>query len=270
MKIRQFLLVIQWILNTQYGLDPIRFLKGVARTPGFIRDYFSFRKQYSGTMTIRPCLHDASEQGGSAHGEYFWQDILVAKMIYNNNPDRHVDVGSRFDGFVAHVASFRELEVLDIRPIAAKVPGVRFSRADLMNMPDNYREYCDSISCLHAIEHFGLGRYGDPINPSGYQSGIRNLTSMLVSGGTLYLSTPVGRERVDFNSSWIFSTSTILQEASANGLALQKAVVIHPNGNHVLHEGTSIDLTPLDAEEYNLCVFIFVKRRNEPNISLIN
>jgi hypothetical protein len=32
--------------------------------------------------------------------------------------------------------------------------------------------YCDSLSCLHALEHFGLGRYGDPIDPRGHEKGI--------------------------------------------------------------------------------------------------
>ena len=39
-------------------------------------------------------------------------------MIYAARPEKHVDVGSRVDGFVAHVASFREIEVFDVRPIA--------------------------------------------------------------------------------------------------------------------------------------------------------
>lgn len=39
------------------------------------------------------------------------------KHIFDSSPQRHLDVGSRIDGFVAHVASFREIEVIDIRPV---------------------------------------------------------------------------------------------------------------------------------------------------------
>lgn len=103
------------------------------------------------------------------------------------------------DGFVAHVASSRECEVFDVRPISAEVLGVLFRQADLMN-PDslpitNGAGYCDSLSCLHAIERFGLGRYGDPINPLGYQRGLSNTAKLLQPGGTFYLSTPIGQER---------------------------------------------------------------------------
>ncbi|MSU56529.1 MAG: DUF268 domain-containing protein [Candidatus Taylorbacteria bacterium] len=86
------------------------------------------------------------------------------------------------DGFVAHVASFRDCEVFDVRPISTKIPGVVFRQADLMNpasLPTTEgRGYCDSLLCLHAIEHFGLGRYGDPINPLGYQRGITKIVSI--------------------------------------------------------------------------------------------
>ena len=68
---------------------------------------------------------------------------------------------------------------------------------------------CDSISCLHALEHFGLGRYGDPLDPEGHLKGLRSLTKLLKPGGTLLLSVPIGDERIEFNAHRIFSPSTI-------------------------------------------------------------
>ena len=63
------------------------------------------------------------------NGEYF-----VAKFINESNPTRHVDIGSRVDGFVAHVASFREIEVDDIIPFANTIhSNMQYIRADLMN-----------------------------------------------------------------------------------------------------------------------------------------
>lgn len=94
---------------------------------------------------------------------------MVARAIHTAKPVKHVDIGSRVDGFVAHVASFREIEVFDVRPISTAVPGVLFRQADLMDSPSLPADtegggYCDSLSCLHAIEHFGLGRYGDTVD----------------------------------------------------------------------------------------------------------
>jgi hypothetical protein len=104
---------------------------------------------------------------------------------------------------------------------------------DAASLPKNaVGGYCDSLSCLHAIEHFGLGRYGDPVNPIGYQSGIVNMVQLLKSGGTFYLSTPIGRERVEFNANWVFDPRSILRFAESKGLILKKLIVITPeNGS---------------------------------------
>ena len=82
-----------------------------------------------------PCLQDRYEEAGKINSEYFWQDLLVARWIFEAKPDKHVDIGSRLDGFVAHVASFREIEVFDVRPITTQVPGVIFRQADLTIKP---------------------------------------------------------------------------------------------------------------------------------------
>ena len=52
-----------------------------------------------------------------------------------------------------------------------------------MQLDDSFIEYCDSISSLHAIEHFGLGRYGDPIDYYGHIKAISNITKMLKKMG---------------------------------------------------------------------------------------
>jgi hypothetical protein len=56
-----------------------------------------------------PCLHDWYEEGGTTRSEYFWQDLLVARMVFETKPEKHVNIDSRVDGFVAQVASFREI-----------------------------------------------------------------------------------------------------------------------------------------------------------------
>ena len=155
------LLRLYRLLRDQFGADPLKALRSLQGLPRFVRDYFRFRGSYSGRLELLPCLHDWNEEGGATKHEYFWQDLLVARAIFEARPDRHVDIGSRVDGFVAHVASFREIEVFDVRPISKQIPGVKFRRADLMQPVEGLAGYCDSLSCLHALEHFGLGRYGD-------------------------------------------------------------------------------------------------------------
>ena len=145
-----------------------------------------------------------------ANGHYFHQDLYVAQKIYSRNPVKHVDVGSRVDGFVAHVATFREIETFDIRPLNVKIKNIKFSQCDLMEPREELLNYCDSLSCLHTIEHFGLGRYSDKIDAEGYRKGFENLTKIIQNNGILYLSTPIGPERINFNGHRCFSIKTIL------------------------------------------------------------
>lgn len=257
------LIKLHWLLSSQFGIDPRLFLRSLGGLPVYLRDLITFRKGYKGKIKLMPCLHDRYEEGGGTKSEYFWQDLLVARAIHESKPIKHVDIGSRVDGFVAHVASFRECEVFDVRPISTKVPGVVFRQADLMNpasLPTTTAGgYCDSLSCLHAIEHFGLGRYGDPINPRGYQLGIANMARLLQAGGTFYLSTPIGEERVEFNANRVFEPLSIVRCAEAAGMTLHKLIVItQANGP----QASSIDpvaLTELASHQYQLGLFIFKK-----------
>ncbi|NQU33022.1 MAG: DUF268 domain-containing protein [Bacteroidetes bacterium] len=159
-----------------------------------------------------PCLGEISLKSGSVAGHYFLQDLFVASQIYGKNPRVHFDVGSRVDGFVAHVASFREIFVIDIRPLNNSINNISFRKGDLMGqLPKNLVNSCDSLSCLHALEHFGLGRYGDNIRWDGHVLGLNNLYKMLKVGGHLYLSVPIGTQRIEFNAHRVFSMKYILE-----------------------------------------------------------
>jgi SAM-dependent methyltransferase len=158
-----------------------------------------------------PCLLDKFTESGETKGHYFHQDLLVANRIFLNQPEKHVDVGSRMDGFVAHVASFRKIEVLDIRPLTDNINNISFTQADMMKPVDKgLNDYCDSLSCLHALEHFGLGRYGDPVRHDGYLHGLNNIHRILKVGGKLYISVPIGMQRIEFNAHRVFSLVYLL------------------------------------------------------------
>lgn len=158
-----------------------------------------------------PILTDWDDSAGVMSGHYFHQDLWVASLIHQQAPARHVDIGSRIDGFVAHVASFREIEVLDIRQVESHWPNIVFKQADLMNEDGFEADYTDSVSSLHAIEHFGLGRYGDPIDAFGYLKAIHHIHRMLKPGGVFYFSVPIGPQRIVFNAHRVFSVKYILE-----------------------------------------------------------
>jgi len=117
-------------------------------------------------------------------GEYFWQDLFVAKRILADKPNRHIDVGSRIDGFVAHIACVRPVEVFDIRPLQADISNIHFVQWDITEENNKYTEIADCVSCLHTLEHIGLGRYGDRLDPDGWKNGFASLANLVKGGGS--------------------------------------------------------------------------------------
>jgi hypothetical protein len=154
------------------------------------------------------------------------------------------------------VAAFREIEVIDIRPLVlAGHPNIRFVQGNLMALDPSLHESCDSLSCLHAIEHFGLGRYGDPIDPQGHLTGFRNLVRMLKPGGTLYIGFPIGESAVHFNAHRVFAPTEVLGWA-ADQLTLQRFDYVDDAGD--LH----VQQSPQQAPKLDYGCGIYTFRKN--------
>ena len=199
-----------------FGFYPKYLILSIKGIFPFLKNYFAIKKQLKDKPQFEikkfyPFLSDRFDTAGSVPIHYFHQDLYVASKIFINNPEKHVDIGSRIDGFVAHVASFREVEIFDIRKLKNKIKNVKFIQADLMDENFTYGDYSDSVSCLHAIEHFGLGRYGDKIDINGHLKGLNNIYKLLKKGGKFYFSTPIGPQRIEFDAHRVFSISYLLE-----------------------------------------------------------
>jgi len=224
------------------GLNPRRIVTLIPDWIGYCRERKKFRNM-PGAESIAwgselPMLGEWREASGNLGG-YFFQDRLVARWIYDDAPVRHIDIGSRIDGFIGHLSVFRQVDVLDIRPQKIDIPGVRFHQLDLTKpLNDLWIECAESLSCLHTIEHFGLGRYGDELDPLGHLKGLDQITRILKPGGRFYLSTPIGRERIEFNAHRIFSASTILSWFSHNW-SIERSAVIDAHLKVSQSEGSS-------------------------------
>ena len=209
----------------------------------YSKDYRLFKKMMDADSEFPlyknyPCLNDREDSAGFVTNPYFPQDMYVARKIYENKPQKHVDIGSRIDGFVAHVAVFREIEVFDIRPMQLKLPNIVFAQADFTDGNSLPVDYCDSVSCLHALEHFGLGRYGDKIDPEGHVKGFQQITKILKPGGTFYFSVPMGEQRIDFNAHRVFSMPYLMKWVTKDYSVTSFAYI---NDNCELHQDVALN-----------------------------
>lgn len=211
------------------GIHPGKIRATLLGWPQYLKARAKFRRE-DGALDMpwgreQPMLTEWRETSGSL-GAYFFQDQLVARWIYQNKPRRHMDVGSRIDGFIGSLSVFREVEVIDIRPAPGVVEGVKFHQLDLMDeLPEEWVAATDSLSCLHTIEHFGLGRYCDPIDPHGHLKGLAQLKRMVVPGGLFYLSAPIGPPRIEFNAHRVFAPQTLI-DWFKEGWRIEKFAVI--------------------------------------------
>lgn len=233
------------------GFDVFKFISFVKGLPFYYRDLKKLKKKLKEDTDfpfgkLFPILNEKNSESGAMRSHYFQQDLFVARKLFENNPLRHIDIGSRIDGFVAHVATFREIEVFDIRPLENNIKNIVFSQADLMQLPPNMIECCDSLSSLHVIEHFGLGRYGDPIDKDGHIKAINNLHLMLKKDGIFYFSTPIGKQRIEFNAHRVFSIKYLLK-LFQDKFKIESFHFVNDNGD--LNEDVILD-SPLIENNY--------------------
>ena len=202
--------------------------------PRFVRDCRLYEaKRTTGRFPVHlseimPVLVDFSSQAGVASGQYFHQDLHVARRIFDARPSHHVDVGSRIDGFVAHLLTFMPVTVVDVRPLDGHVVGLQFEQGDLVNLGRLPTSSVESISSLHTVEHVGLGRYGDDIDPEGWRKALAELARVVKPTGRLYVSVPIGVERVKFNAHRIFSPHTVIEAVA--GLRLVRFDAVDDGG----------------------------------------
>lgn len=185
----------------QLGFDPLVTARAIRELPTYIASALSFRSvDKRKSFSWSPVLSDFNANSGSATGHYFWQDLICARWIFEQSPQSHFDVGSRVDGFIAHLLSFRPVTLLDIRPLDEVIPNLTIVLGDAQKELSQFESRYDSVSSLHSIEHFGLGRYRDEIDPQGHEKGLRNIADCVKPGGYLYVSFPIGESAVEFNA----------------------------------------------------------------------
>lgn len=213
--------------------------------PRYFKELQEFRAKGGEYTGLTALLNDYNASAGVASGHYFHQDLLVARFIFEKNPKEHFDFGSRVDGFIAHLASFREVTLMDIRSLdIPEHPQIDFRIFDITQLDEH--EVAESLSCLHTLEHIGLGRYGDKINPDGHILAFDKLLKFVKSGGLFYVSFPISNtSKVYFNRERVMAPLELMSWSECP-FEVERFDYVDDLGNLHLHQELSESIPKLD------------------------
>lgn len=184
--------------------SPVAVARGWAT---FARDLRQYRRmapdQRLEVLDWHPYLFDRSAYTPVAT-EYFYQDTWAAGKVFAARPAVHVDIGSTAL-LVGILAQFTKVVSVDVRPLPVTLPGLVRCAGSLTGLPLASRSV-HSLSSLCVLEHVGLGRYGDSLDPDGSDVAATELQRVLAPRGNLYVSVPVeATDRVYFNAHRVFA-----------------------------------------------------------------
>jgi hypothetical protein len=175
---------------------------------------------------VAGCL--AALDAGQRNFAYPRHDEQVYKILRDLVPKYNLsvgaDIGCATGCFPAMQlrAGIKKCTVFEVRPTDANDERVEIRVQDLTYAADVKAEF-DLVTCLSTIEHIGLGRYGDELDPWGDVKMAANLRRLVRPGGILMLSFPVGRGTVMYNAhriytphrqALLFGEMNVIQQAS--------------------------------------------------------
>lgn len=234
--------------------DPIKFVQGLWGYIWFTRDMLSYSSQDKKAKIVNRNLFPILNEKVNVtpfDSHYFYQEIWAFKHILKNKPKKHIDIASKyqFSGFVSVITP---TDFVEIRPIKTNLKQLSIVDASVLSLPYKNNSV-DSLSSLHVLEHIGLGRYGDPIDPQGTEKAFKEIMRVLKPNGKFYVSLPIGRYRLCFNAHRVHTPQMILEYCK--GLTLLEFACI--DDEHMFHEKG--DLKKASQYNYGCGMFLFTK-----------
>jgi SAM-dependent methyltransferase len=153
-----------------------------------------------------PCFNEGGQYTFSTH--YGYHTAWAARVLARLKPSKHVDISSCLR-FVSLVSAFIPIEFYDYRPAELSLSGLTMDHADITALPFEGGSV-ESLSSMHVVEHVGLGRYGDSLDPQGDVKAMSELSRVLAPDGSLLFVVPVGKEPlIQFNAHRIYTPELV-------------------------------------------------------------
>lgn len=190
----------------------IRFPRKMLRSVEYLGEFRKFKAKDDGRFPINlkdayPCLTDKLKTTPFDH-HYTYHPAWAARKLVQIAPKEHVDISSILS-FSTIVSAFVPTRFYDYRPADVHLSNFHSGAQDLKKLSFE-DESIESLSCMHTVEHIGLGRYGDELDPQGDLKSINELKRVLKKSGSLLFVTPVGKPKIEFNGHRIYSYEQIV------------------------------------------------------------
>jgi hypothetical protein len=170
-----------------------------------------------------PCLTD--DDSGHDHCPIYLHFLgWASRILAKTRPASHADFGG-LTYFSAIASAICPITFYDIREVRISLPDVKVEQADLTRLPLSDGSL-KSLSCMHVLEHVGLGRYGDTLDVQGDLKAAGELKRVLAPGGQALIVLPVGQPKVMFNAHRIYSYQQVLE--MFKGLELKEFTLFDP------------------------------------------
>ncbi len=218
--------------------------KDIAAWQRFWRSYQTYKQIASPDRQpslehLYPCLGDDTAET-LIEPTYFYQDAWAFEKIVKQHPRQHIDVGSHHK-FVALLSKVVSLTMIDIRPLSLPLDTISFKFGSILDLPFEDKSV-ESLSSLCVVEHIGLGRYGDPLDPKGTEKAVQEIKRILKPGGNLYFSLPINDQSCTyFNAHRAFKEDYVF-ELMKPFICQEKAYIYSSCFGYELQKGFGIGL----------------------------
>ncbi|MHC4839607.1 MAG: DUF268 domain-containing protein [Planctomycetota bacterium] len=231
---------------------------------GFKREFLEFKRlsdEVDRDLSVSwsdkyPCLDDKTPSTGFDR-HYVYHTAWATRILARTKPENHVDISSSVY-FCALASAIVPIKHYDFRPPDLVVDGLSTHQGSLLNLPFDDASV-GSLSCMHVLEHIGLARYGDDMDPLGDQKAAAELSRVLATDGRLLVAVPVGRPRVQFNAHRIYSYEQVSE--FFNDLELEEFTLI-PDKARDGHLITGASAEQCNSQKYACGCFVFRKQKS--------
>lgn len=256
----------KWLAKFALVVNIYFLLLWIYKYPSFLRDYFRLKSltrktendvQQRFPLKISDIYPQLFDNTGRTHFDphYTYHPAWAARIIARLKPSKHIDISSILH-FSTLVSAFVPVEFYDYRPAEVQLQNLKCKKGDLLALPfpDNSVE---SISCMHTVEHVGLGRYGDTRDPEGDIKAARELGRVVRKGGNLLFVIPIGKPRICFNAHRIYSYDQVI--SLFPGLELREFSLV-PDDYKISGLIMNADQDMVKDQSYACGCFWFVKK----------